>query len=483
MIERTATELVHALHRGDISAAALTGEFLTAIRNQDGSLHAFLHIDEASALEQAHAVDRKRQRGEPIGRLAGLPVALKDNLCVQGTVTTCASRILASFVPPYDAHVVEQLRNADAVLLGKTNLDEFAMGSSGENSAFGPTRNPWDLERVPGGSSSGSAAAVAAGLAPVALGSDTGGSIRLPAAFCGITGLKPTYGLVSRRGLVAYGSSLDQIGPLGRSVADVALVLGVIAGHDRRDSTSVAQPVPDYLATLHQPRQSLRIGLVRELFGEGIAPDVEKLVRDAIDVYRQLGAQVIDVNLPHLRHAIATYYLVATAEASSNLARYDGVHFGHRAAHFDNLTDMVARSRDEGFGPEVKRRIMLGTYALSSGYKDAYYIKALQVRRLIKNEFDQAFQRCDVLLSPTAPTPAFKLGERLGNPLQMYLLDVCTLGCNLAGIPGISIPCGFTAGGLPVGLQLAAPAFAEGTLLRVAKMYQDATDWHHRRPP
>lgn len=482
MIERTANELVALLQRGEITSEDLTQQFLQAIRQRDAQTRAFLLVDEAGALQQARHVDQKRKKGVAVGALAGLPVALKDNLCVRGQRTTCGSKVLANFSPPYDAHVVTRLKQADAILIGKTNMDEFAMGSSGENSAFPPACNPWDLTRVPGGSSSGSAVAVAASEAPLALGSDTGGSIRMPASFCGIAGMKPTYGRVSRYGLVAYGSSLDQIGPFGRCVADVALMLNVIAGHDDRDSTSVAQPAPDYLAKLMEPVQPLTIGIPRELFGEGIDGEVEKTVREAIQVYEGLGAKTVEVSLPHLRYAVATYYLVATAEASSNLARYDGAHFGHRAERFDNLIDMVTRSRGEGFGAEVKRRIMLGTYALSSGYKDAYYVKALQVRRLIKNEFDAAFTQCDVLLSPTSPTPAFKLGERINDPVQMYLMDICTLGINLAGIPAISLPCGFTAAGLPVGLQLAAPAFAEEKMLRVAQMYQSATDWHQRRP-
>ena len=481
MIERTATELLADLSRGDITTEALTGEFLHSIRRRDAKVQAFLHVDEASAIEQSRAVDAKRKRGEMLGLLAGLPVAIKDVLCTAGQPTTCASRILQNFVPPYDAHVITKLRQADAVLLGKTNLDEFAMGSSTENSAYQVTRNPWDLERIPGGSSGGSAAAVAAGEAPLSLGSDTGGSIRQPAGMCGVVGLKPTYGRVSRFGLVAYASSLDQIGPFAHDVAGAALVLEVIAGHDPRDSTSVDKPAPPYHAIIDKPVQPLTIGVAREYFTEGLDSEVEQSVRAALRVYEKLGAMVKMISLPHSPFAIATYYLVATAEASSNLARYDGVHFGQRAKKFDNLIDMVARSRDQGFGKEVKRRIMLGTYALSSGYKDAYYVKALKVRRLIKEDFDHAFAECDVIMGPTSPTAAFKIGERTADPLAMYLSDIYTISCNLAGIAGISIPCGFTKSGLPIGLQILAPPFEEEKLLRVARMHERETDWHTRR--
>ncbi len=481
MIEQTAGRLLPLLARGEITAAALTQEALGAIRQRDRDLRAFLHVDAQGALAQARAVDSKRQRGEPLGPLAGLPIAIKDVLCTAGQPTTCGSKILHHFIAPYDAHVISRLKQADAVLLGKTNMDEFAMGSSTENSAFQVTRNPWDRERTPGGSSGGSAAAVAAGLVCLALGSDTGGSIRQPAGLCGIVGLKPTYGRVSRFGLVAYASSLDQIGPLTHDVFDAALVLEIIAGHDPRDSTSVPRPVPAYTKTLDEPLRPLHIGVAREFFTEGLDPEVEKCVRESIKVYQSLGAIIRDVSLPHSPYAVATYYLVATAEASSNLARYDGVHYAQRAAHYDNLLDMYCRSRGEGFGAEVKRRIMLGTYALSSGYKDAYYLKALKVRRLIKEDFDRVFQTCDVILGPTAPTAAFKIGEKIDNPLAMYLSDIYTISANLAGIPGISFPCGFTQGGLPMGLQILAPPFAEEKLLRVARMYEAATAWHLRR--
>ena len=478
MIGRTASELLALLSRGDISAEELTRTHLDAIHQRDPAIKAFLHVDEESALQQARNIDAKRRRGEPQGPLAGIPVAIKDVLCIKGQPTTCGSKILENFVPPYDADVIERLRQADAIFVGKTNLDEFAMGSSTENSAYQVTRNPWDLERIPGGSSGGSAAAVAASMAPLALGSDTGGSIRLPASLCGIVGLKPTYGRVSRFGLVAYGSSLDQIGPFAHDVFDAALLLETIAGHDPRDSTSVNQPVPAYTKMLEEPFKPLTIGMPREFFGEGLDGEVEQAVRAALKIYQDQGTTVRDISLPHSRFAVATYYLVATAEASSNLARYDGVHYGFRAAKFDNLIDMMCRTRGEGFGAEAKRRIMLGTYALSSGYKDAYYLKALKVRRLIKNDFDQAFAGCDVIMGPTSPTAAFKIGEKVDDPLAMYLSDIYTISCNLAGIAGISIPCGFTRSNLPIGLQILAPAFAEEKLLRVARMHEKATEWH-----
>jgi aspartyl-tRNA(Asn)/glutamyl-tRNA(Gln) amidotransferase subunit A len=482
MIERTAGELLAALSAGEVGAESLTGQFLKAIRQREPQVRAFLHVDEADALAQARAVDAKRRRGEPVGPLGGLPVAIKDVLCVKGQPTTCGSNILQNYRPPYDAHVVERLRAADAVLIGKTNLDEFAMGSSTENSAYQVTRNPWDLNRIPGGSSGGSAAAVTACMAPLALGTDTGGSIRQPAALCGVVGLKPSYGRVSRYGLVAYASSLDQIGPLAHTVADAALLLEVIAGHDRRDSTSVDKPVPAYSKTVETPVKPLVIGVAREYFTEGLDSEVEKTVRDALKVYEGLGATVREISLPHSPYSVAAYYLVATAEASSNLARYDGVHFGHRTAVHGNLIDMYKRSRGEGFGAEVKRRIMLGTYALSSGYKDAYYLRALKVRRLIREDFDKAFAECDVVMGPTSPTAAFKIGDKVDDPLAMYLSDIYTISCNLAGIAGISIPCGFTASGLPIGLQILGAPFEEEKLMRVARMYERATDWNTRRP-
>jgi aspartyl-tRNA(Asn)/glutamyl-tRNA(Gln) amidotransferase subunit A len=470
------------LSRREISAEALTAQFLQAIRQRDPQVRAFLHVDEAGAREQAKRVDARRQRGEALGRLAGIPVAIKDLICVHGQPATCASKILQNYRPPYDAHVIGRLRQADAVLIGRTNMDEFAMGSSTENSAFQITRNPWDLERIPGGSSGGSAAAVAACETPLALGSDTGGSIRQPASLCGVVGLKPSYGRVSRFGLIAFASSLDQIGPFSHDVTDAALLFDTIAGHDPRDSTSVDRPTPACAQTIEQDVKPLTLGVVREHFDEGLDADVERSVREALKVYEGVGAKIEEVSLPHSQYAIAAYYLVATAEASSNLARYDGVHFGHRSAEHTDLIDMYCRSRGEGFGAEVKRRIMLGTYALSSGYKDAYYLKALKVRRLIHDDFAKAFARCDAIVSPTSPTPAFKIGERSSDPLAMYLADIYTISANLAGLPGVSVPCGFTKTGLPIGLQILAAPFEEEKLLRIARMFEHATDWHTRRP-
>ena len=475
-------DLLRSLERGEVQAEELTRRCLKAIQQQESRISAFLLVDEDNALAQARGVDERRRKGEPVGPLAGLPVALKDVLCTRGLRTTCGSRILANFVPPYDAHVVERLRRCDAVLLGKTNMDEFAMGSSTENSAYQVTHNPWDSERIPGGSSGGSAAAVASGEVPLALGTDTGGSIRQPAGLCGIAGLKPSYGRVSRYGLVAFASSLDQVGPMARDVEGTALLLECIAGHDSRDSTSVERPVPTYRRSLEEPVKPLTIGVAREHFGEGLDVEVGRAVREALKIYERLGAEIVDISLPNSRYAIATYYLVATAEASSNLARYDGVHYGHRAGSFDNLIHMMERSRDEGFGAEVKRRIMLGTFVLSSGYIEAYYLKALKVRRLIKDDFDRAFGECDAIIGPTSPTPAFRIGERSNDPLAMYLSDIYTISANLAGLPGMSIPCGFSAGGLPIGLQILTPAFEEEKLLRVARMYERETDWHMRRP-
>jgi aspartyl-tRNA(Asn)/glutamyl-tRNA(Gln) amidotransferase subunit A len=483
MVERSAIDLLGHLTRGELTAEAVARSYLDAIRARDGKVKAFLHVDADAVVEQARGIDARRRRGEPLGRLAGLPVALKDVLCTRGQRTTCGSKILANFVPPYDATVVSKLRAAHAVLLGKTNCDEFAMGSSTENSAYQVTCNPWDLERIPGGSSGGSAAAVAADLAPLALGTDTGGSIRQPAGHCGVVGVKPSYGRVSRFGLIAYGSSLDQVGPFAHDVAGAALLLEIIAGHDSRDSTCVDRPVPAFTQQLDEPLRPLTIGVAREFWGAGLDAQVEHAVKTALKVYEGLGAQIKEVSLPHSPYSVATYYLVATAEASSNLARYDGVHYGHRAEKYSDLIDMYARSRGEGFGTEVKRRIMLGTYALSSGYIDAYYLKALKVRRLIKRDFDQAFASCDVIMGPTAPTAAFKIGEKASDPLAMYLSDIYTIAANLAGLCGVSIPCGFTRANLPIGLQVMAPAFAEEKLLRVARMYEKETDWHTRRPP
>ncbi len=482
MTDRTAAELIALQAAGGATAEAITDAFLAAIKARDGQVKAFQFVDEAAARAQAKAVDAKRKSGAPLGALAGVPIAIKDVLCTKGVPTTCSSKMLQNFVPPYDAHVIEKLKAADAVLIGKTNMDEFAMGSSTENSAYHTTRNPWDLERIPGGSSGGSAAAVAASEAACSLGTDTGGSIRQPASLCGIVGIKPTYGRVSRYGLIAFASSLDQVGPFTHDVTDGALLMEVIAGHDPRDSTSVDEPVPAYTKTLNTPVKGLTIGVAKEYFGEGLDAEVEAAVKQALDEYKKLGATIKEVSLPHSKYAVAVYYIVATAEASSNLARYDGMHYGHRAKGKHDLIATFSKSRAEGFGKEVQRRIMLGTYALSSGYADKYYHQALKVRRLIKNDFDTAFEGCDVVMGPTAPTAAFKIGEKTADPLAMYLSDIYTISCNLAGIAGISIPCGFTKGGLPIGLQIQAPPFAEEKMLQVARMFEAATDWHTKRP-
>ncbi len=482
-IGATTDELLGRLERGEATSVEITTACLDRIAQQDQQVGAFLTVDRDGALLQAADVDRRRQAKQPVGALAGIPIAIKDVLCTKGLKTTCASRMLENFIPPYDAHVIGRLRAADAVLIGKTNMDEFAMGSTTETSAFKITHNPWDLERTPGGSSGGSAAAVAAGMTPLSLGTDTGGSIRQPAGFCSIVGMKPTYGRVSRFGMVAYGSSLDQIGPFANDVRGAALLAEVIAGHDDRDSTCVNVPVPQYSRTVDQPLSGLRIGIAKEHFVKGLNSEVEKTTRDALDVYKSLGAEIKEVSLPHTSYGVAVYYLIAPSEASSNLARYDGVHYGYRAEKFNNMIDMYATSRGEGFGSEVKRRIMLGTYALSAGYYDAYYLKALKVRRLIRQDYDQAFEQIDVLASPVSPNPAYKIAEHSADPLAMYLEDIYTIGANLAGLPGISLPAGFTQTGLPIGLQLLAPPFEEERLLRAARMYENATEWHKKKAP
>jgi aspartyl-tRNA(Asn)/glutamyl-tRNA(Gln) amidotransferase subunit A len=479
---KSAAEILGALKQGSTTAAQVIEDHLEQISGHDNRIGAFLAVDTSGARARAAEIDRKRQAGEPVGPLAGLPIAIKDNLCVQGWKTSCASRMLENFSAPYDAHVITRLRNADAVLIGRTNLDEFAMGSACESSAFKTTHNPWNLDCTPGGSSGGSAAAVAAGMAPLAIGSDTGGSIRQPASLCGVVGLKPTYGRVSRYGLVAFASSLDQVGPFAHTVEDAARLLETLWGHDERDSTSVDAPLPPLMRTLDEPIAGLKIGVVAEHLGKGVDPEVAGAVQRAIDVYRGLGATIVDVELPHSRYGVAAYYIIAPSEASSNLARYDGVHYGHRAANPSSLINMYEASRGEAFGDEVKRRIMIGTYALSSGYYDAYYLKAMKVRRLIANDFAAAFADVDVILTPTSPVVAQPLGARADDPLQMYLDDIYTVPANLAGIPGISLPCGFTGAGLPMGIQLLAPAFAEERLLRAARMYERETDWLHRRP-
>ncbi len=465
MIHSTARELRSLVASKKASAVEIARAYLDRIRAADGRVKAFLAVTEDAALAAAKRVDEKVARGEPLGPLAGVPVALKDNLATRDAPTTCGSKILANYRPPYEATVVERLRAADAVLVGKTNLDEFAMGSSTENSAWFTTRNPWDPARVPGGSSGGSAAAVAAGMACAALGSDTGGSIRQPAALTGTAGFKPTYGRVSRYGLVAFASSLDQIGPIARSVDDAALVTSVIAGKDPLDATSADVPW-----TAPAPRK-FRLGLPREYFGEGLDPEVRDAVMAAA---KKLGAELVDVSLPTAKYGIAAYYIVAPSEASSNLARYDGVHYGHRAAAPADLAALYARSRREGFGPEVTRRIILGTFALSSGYYDAYYNRALKVRRLLKQDFDRVFAQVDAVVGPTSPTPAFKIGERASDPLAMYLSDVYTVAANLAGLPGVSVNCGFTRGGLPIGLQVQGKAFDDAAVLAVAQAVEDA---------
>ncbi len=441
----------------------------------NSTLNAFLHIDREGALERAADLEESKGPGlSPMNPLYGAPIAVKDNICVRGMQATCGSRILAGYHPPYDATVIERLTVAGAVIVGKTNCDEFAMGSSNENSAYGPVRNPWDTERVPGGSSGGSAAAVAARIVPAALGSETGGSVRQPAALCGIVGVKPTYGRVSRYGLVAFGSSLDQVSVFGLTVKDAALVLQTIAGRDERDATTADVEVPDYANALSGDLKGARIGVPRELFGEGLDAEVRARVEAAIEAFRELGAEIVDVQLPHAKYSIAVYYIIATAEASSNLARYDGVRYGYRAEDPEDLKQMYRRTREEGFGAEVKRRIMLGTYVLSSGYYDAYYLKAQQVRTLLRQDLLSAFGACDAVLTPTTPTPAFRLGEKTDDPLAMYLSDIYTCMANLAGVPGVSVPCGLTSAGLPVGLQLMGPHWGEADILRLAHAYERA---------
>ena len=455
--------------------------YLDRIAALDHELKAFLTVTADAALAHAAEADARFAAGRPLGPLDGVPMALKDLFCTRGIQTTAGSRILEGFVPPYDGTAVARLRQAGAVLLGKLNMDEFAMGSSTEHSGFFTSRNPWDLGRVPGGSSGASAAVVAADLAPIALGTDTGGSIRQPAAFCGTLGLKPTYGRVSRYGVVAFASSLDQVGPFTRDARDMAAVLGAIAGADPRDSTAVDAPVPDYLAALEDGIEGLRVGVPREYFIDGLDPEVERAVREAIDVLESLGARTQPVSLPHTEYGLAAYYLIAPAEASSNLARYDGVKYGLRAPGARDLIDMYGKTRAAGFGAEVRRRIMLGAYALSAGYYDAYYGKALRVRTLVSRDFQEAWKRVDVIVAPTTPGVAFKMGEK-EDPLSMYLNDVFTIPVNLSGLPGISVPAGFTAAGLPIGVQLIGRAFDEATLLRAARAYQRVTDWHLRRP-
>lgn len=477
----TAHELHAKLINRDVSSLEITESVYKRIDHVEEKVKAFVTITREMALAKAAEVDAKIARGEEIGPLEGIPVVIKDNMCTEGILTTCSSKMLHNFVPPYSATVVEKLKDAGAVIVGKANMDEFAMGSSTENSRFYTTRNPWDLQRVPGGSSGGSAASVAADETIYSLGSDTGGSIRQPASFCGVVGLKPTYGAVSRYGLIAFASSLDQIGPFSKDVTDCAQVFGAIAGHDPKDSTSAEFEAPDYTGFLTGEVKGLRIGIPREYFIDGTDPTVLSLVQDAIKKFEEMGAVCEETSLPHAEYALPVYYLLATAEASSNLARYDGVRYGYRDESAEDIVTMFMRTRSEGFGTEVKRRIMLGTYALSSGYYDAYYLKALKVRTLIKHDFDKAFEKFDVILSPTAPSTAFKFGEKVDDPMQMYLSDIFTISVNLAGIPGISIPCGFS-GGLPVGLQLMSKPFGEGTLFRAAYAFEQNTGFYQAKP-
>ena len=482
LLKKTAAEQKKALLNKEISAVELVNAEYERIAQVDDKLGAFNSLCKEQAIETAKEVDKKIAAGEELPALAGIPLALKDNINLKDTKTTASSKILENFVSPYDATVVKKLKENMIPILGKVNLDEFAMGSSTENSAFKITRNPWDTNKVPGGSSGGSAASVAGFEAAISLGSDTGGSIRLPASFCGIVGMKPTYGRVSRYGLIAFASSLDQIGPFARSVEDAALLLEAISGHDTHDSTSLDIPVPAFCKALNKDIKGSRVGVIKELLAEGVSPDVKKAVETAIQTYKNLGAEIVEVSLPLLEYSIGVYYILATAEASSNLARFDGVKYGHRTKDPKNLIEMYTKTRAEGFGDEVKRRIMLGTYALSAGYYDAYYKKAQQLRRLIKEDFDRAFEKADILISPTCPNTAFEIGSKIEDPLSMYLTDIGTISANLAGIPGMSIPCGYDCDGMPIGLQILAPALKEETLFNLAYNFEQATDFHKVQP-
>lgn len=475
-------ELHQQLITKTLSATELTQTTLTRIEALEPQLKSFLAITAESALAKAKAVDEKIAAGDEIGLLAGIPIGIKDNLSTKGIPTTCGSKILENFIPPYESTVTHKLAAAGAIMVGKTNLDEFAMGSSTENSAYQLTANPWDTTRVPGGSSGGSAAAVAADECVVALGSDTGGSIRQPASFCGVVGLKPTYGLVSRYGLVAYASSLDQIGPFGRTVEDAAILLGEIAGYDQKDSTSLKVEIPDYTSYLKPDLKGKTVGVITETFGEGLDDEVAQSVHQAIAQLKELGAEVKEISCPRFRYGLPTYYVIAPSEASANLARYDGVKYGFRSDHPEDLMQMYRETRAAGFGAEVKRRIMIGTYALSAGYYDAYYLKAQKVRTLIKEDFEKAFEEVDVLVSPTAPTTSFKAGEKTADPLSMYLSDLMTIPVNLAGLPGLSLPCGFDQAGLPIGLQIIGNVLREDNVLHVAHAYEQSTEWHTRSP-
>ncbi|HXZ96503.1 MAG TPA: Asp-tRNA(Asn)/Glu-tRNA(Gln) amidotransferase subunit GatA [Burkholderiales bacterium] len=481
MLNYSLKQLSELLAAKKISSVELTQEFLRRIAGLNSRYNAFITVDEQASLQQARAADSKIVQGlaQP---LTGIPVAQKDIFCAKGWRTTCGSKILSNFVAPYDAHVVQRLNETGMVNLGKTNMDEFAMGSSNETSFYGPVKNPWDTKTVPGGSSGGSACAVAARMAPAATGTDTGGSIRQPAALCGISGIKPTYGLVSRYGMIAFASSLDQGGPMAKSAEDLALMLNVMAGFDERDSTSLKRPVEDYTRDLGKPLTGLKIGLPQEYFAEGLSDDVARAVDAAVGQYQKLGATTVDISLPNTRLSIPVYYVLAPAEASSNLSRYDGVRYGYRAPKYNDLLDMYCKTRAQGFGAEVKRRILIGTYVLSHGYYDAYYLKAQKLRRLIAQDFAQAFKKCDVVMGPTSPTTAFNLGEKSGDPVQMYLSDIYTIAVNLAGLPGMSIPCGFGDKKLPVGLHIIGNYFSEARMLNIAHQYQLVTDWHSRMP-
>ncbi|OHB48402.1 MAG: aspartyl/glutamyl-tRNA amidotransferase subunit A [Planctomycetes bacterium GWF2_41_51] len=484
ILKLSCVQLRDKIGKGEIKSSQATEAVFGQIEKHENKIGAFLSTFKEQSLQRASEIDGKIKNGETVGALAGVPVAVKDNMCTMFGATTCGSKILENFHSPYNATVIEKLLAADAVIIGKTNLDEYAMGSSTENSGLKKTYNPWDLSRVPGGSSGGSAAAVAAGMCFASLGSDTGGSIRQPASFCGLAGLKPTYGRVSRYGLVAYGSSLDQIGPFGKDTSDCAMMLNVIAGHDEKDSTSVDEntaAVNDYLSNIDKPIAGLKIAVVPELF-EGADKEVVGAVKGAIEIYKKLGADIIEIKMPYFDYSIAAYYLIATAEASSNLARYDGVHYGYRSKNANDYIEVYAKSRAEALGSEVKRRIMLGTYALSSGYYDAYYLKALKVRNLIRSDFTAAFGKADCIMMPTSPTTAFKVGEKTADPLQMYLSDVYTIAVNLAGVPAISIPCGLDGKNLPIGLQIIGSTFEEEKLLRISKMFEGETDYHKLKP-
>ncbi len=479
----SASSIKEKIIKREISAQEVVEDLFERIRIKDDLVKAYLYLDKEGALLKAKEIDEKLSSGGQLGILAGIPVAIKDNICTSGMKTTCASRILENFIPPYDAFVVKRMKEEDAIIIGKTNLDEFAMGSSNENSAFQITRNPWNTDCIPGGSGGGSAAAVTADMAFMALGSDTGGSVRQPSAICGNVGCKPTYGRVSRYGLVAFASSLDQIGSITKDVYDAALLLQVVSGHDGCDSTSANVAVPDYLAGIDSINDNLKIGVPKEFFGDGLNQEIKNSVTNALEIYKNNGAELVDLSLPHCGYAVATYYIIATAEASSNLARYDGVRYGHRSQlSEDNIIDMYSRVRAEGFGSEVKRRILLGNYVLSAGFYEAYYLKASKVRNLIKSDFEEAFKKVDCIISPTCPSPAFKIGEKTTDPLEMYLSDIYTIPANLVGIPGISIPCGFTATGLPIGMQIMGKHFEEKKILKIAKFFENETDFHLKKP-